>query len=56
MRESLAALEGEDIGLWTSDAQSLSLQLLVSPGRRRWSCVEPFLPAQGERLGVSKER
>lgn len=52
----LAALEGEGIDLWTSDNRSLSLQLPVSPGRRRWSCVEPFLPAQGEKLGVSKER
>lgn len=52
----LAALEGEGIGLWTCDARSLSLQPRVSPGRRRWSCVGPFLPAQGEKLGISKER
>ena len=40
-----------DSGLF-SDSQSLSLQLPISPRRRRWSCAEPFLPAQGEELGA----
>lgn len=34
----------------SSDSQSLSLQLLISPRRRRQSCAEAFLPASGEEL------